>query len=79
VRFITTHGFWRSIALKAAWVLAFNEATLFGGLPVFKFGNDSVTPATIRVLISQPSHNGSATIAAGSYPSDPAAPSEMLK
>jgi hypothetical protein len=52
VRFITTHGFWRSIALEAAWFLAYSAYTLFGGAPVFKFGNDSVTATVIRASIS---------------------------
>jgi hypothetical protein len=45
MRFITTHGFWRSIASEVIWLLAFSEATHFAALPDFKFGNDSVTAA----------------------------------
>ena len=52
VRFITTHGSWHSVSLKAACVLGFNAPTLFGGSLVFKFGNDSVTANAIRASIS---------------------------
>jgi hypothetical protein len=48
MRFITTHGFLRPLALKAACFLEYSVAALFGGLLVFKFGNDSVTAASFR-------------------------------
>jgi hypothetical protein len=52
VRFITTHGFWRSIALKASWILASSASTPFDALRVFEFGINSVTAAAIRASIS---------------------------
>jgi hypothetical protein len=52
VRFITTHGFWHSNALESAWIKGFIAITIFGGVLVFKFGNDSVTAAAIRASIS---------------------------
>ena len=53
VRFIATHGFWRSVALEAVWVLASITSTVFETVLVFKFGNNSVTAAAIRALISR--------------------------
>ena len=47
VRFTTTHRFWRPIALEASWIQGSNVPPLFEALRVFKFGNDSVTAATI--------------------------------
>lgn len=52
MRFITTHGLWRSVALEASWVLGFSSSTLFSGVLIFKFGNDSVTAAAICASIS---------------------------
>jgi hypothetical protein len=49
-RFITTHGFLHSIALEGSWIMASSASPLFGGLLVFKFGNDSVTAAAIRTF-----------------------------
>jgi hypothetical protein len=52
-RFITTHGFGRPNALKAACALASSASTVFAALLVFKFGNDSVTAASIRASIKE--------------------------
>jgi len=45
-RFITTHGFWSPAALEATWILASIASAFFGGLPFFKFGDDSETSLT---------------------------------
>jgi hypothetical protein len=39
VRFITTHGYWSPMVLKAAWIQGSIEVTIFGGVLVSKFGN----------------------------------------
>jgi hypothetical protein len=59
VRFITTHGFWRSVALEGVWIQGSSTAAVFEVLPVFKFGNDSVTATAIRAFGAKRTARGS--------------------